>query len=150
MGKRISDTTIRVDYHIRPEDMNQYGSIHGGRLLTLADETGFLAAHRHSEQRCLTVGVHQARFFRGAQAGMHIEIEAQIVLAGHTSLWVPIRMSLADGVGDTVMKAVYVYVAVDEHGRPTPVPAAIAETEEERAMQARILAMREAFRGGRP
>jgi len=38
MEKRIGDSLTRTSYHIRAEDMNRYGSIHGGRLLTLADE----------------------------------------------------------------------------------------------------------------
>ncbi|HXH65293.1 MAG TPA: hotdog domain-containing protein [Mariprofundaceae bacterium] len=150
MGNRISDTIIRIGYHIRSQDMNRYGSIHGGRLLTLADETGFLAAYRHAGQRCLTVGVHQAHFFRGAATGEQIEIEARVALTGHTSLWVPVRMWLAQGDQAPVMDAVYVFVAIDEHGRPEPVTGIAAHTEEEKALQARILAMRETFLGSRP
>jgi uncharacterized protein (TIGR00369 family) len=150
MGNRISDTTIRMVYHIHPRDMNQYGSIHGGRLLTLADETGFLAAHGHAGQRCVTVGVHQARFFRGAAAGVHIEIEAQVALTGSTSLWVPIRMRLAQEERALVMDAVYVYVAVDENGRPQPVADISAHTSDERTLQKHMLAIRDAFLGSRP
>jgi len=150
MGNRISDTTIRMVYHIHPRDMNQYGSIHGGRLLTLADETGFLAAHGHAGQRCVTVGVHQARFFRGAAAGVHIEIEAQVALTGSTSLWVPIRMRLAQEERALVMDAVYVYVAVDENGRPQPVADISAYTSDERTLQKHMLAIRDAFLGSRP
>lgn len=146
MGKHISESITRTSYHIQPGDMNQYGSIHGGRLLTLADEIGFLSAYRHAEEnRCLTVGVHQARFYRGAKAGLRLDIEARVALTGRTSLWVPIRMTLAEENGDAVMDAVYVYVAVDGRGTPAPIPAIIAETEEEKILQTRILAIRDAF-----
>jgi len=147
MEKRIGDSLTRTSYHIRAEDMNRYGSIHGGRLLTLADEIGFLAAHSHAGERCLTAGVHQARFHRGAVAGMQLDIEARVALTGRTSLWVPLRMSLA---GEDIMDAVYVYVAIDARGAPTPVPAAVADTEDERRLQARMQAMRTAFLEARP
>lgn len=150
MGNRISDTLIRIGYHIRSQDMNHYGSIHGGRLLTLADETGFLAAHHHAGQRCLTAGVYQAQFYRGAATGEQIEIEAQVALVGRTSMWVPVRMWLADDDRPAVMDAVYVFVAVNDQGQPEPVAPITAHTEEEKALQARILAMRDAFRGARP
>jgi len=149
MGNRISDTTIRMVYHIQPQDMNQYGSIHGGRLLTLADNTGFLAAHGHAGQRCLTVGVHQARFFRGAAVGLQIEIEAQVALTGRTSLWVPIRMRLAQEDQALVMDAVYVYVAVDENSHPQPIADISADTPDEKALQKHMLAIRDAFLGSR-
>ena len=147
MDKRIGDSLTRTSYHIRTQDTNQYSSIHGGRLLTLADEIGFLAAHRHAGGRCLTVGVHQARFYRGAETGMQIDIEAQVALTGRTSLWVPVRMALA---GEDIMDAVYVYVAIDARGAPSPVPAIVADTQEELALQARTQTMRTAFLGARP
>lgn len=149
MGNRISDTTIRIGYHIRPQDMNHYGTIHGGRLLTLADEACFLAAHHHAGQRCLTAGVYQARFYRSAAAGEQIDIEAQVALVGRTSIWVPVRMCLTDDDHAAVMDAVYVFVAVNDQGQPEPVAPITAETEEEKALQARILAMRETFLGSR-
>jgi uncharacterized protein (TIGR00369 family) len=150
MGNRISDTLIRIGYDIRSQDMNHYGTIHGGRLLTLADETGFLSAHGHAGQRCLTAGVYRARFHRSAGAGEQIEIEARVALVGRTSLWVPVRMCLTDKDHTPIMDAVYVFVAVNDQGRPEPVAAITAETEEEKALQARIQAMRESFRGTRP
>ena len=147
MEKRIDDSLTCISYHIRAQDMNQYGSIHGGRLLTLADEVGFLAAHRHAGQRCLTVGVHQARFYRGAEAGMQIDIETRVALTGRTSMWVPVRMALA---GEDIMDAVYVYVAVDARGAPSPVPSVVADTREERELQARMQTLRTDFLGTRP
>ena len=147
MDKRIGDSLTRTSYHIRTQDMNQYSSIHGGRLLTLADEIGFLAAHRHAGGRCLTVGVHQARFYRGAEAGMQLDIEARVGLTGHSSLWVPVRMVLT---GEDIMDAVYVYVAVDARGTPCPVPGVVADSEDAAALQARMQAMRAEFLSTRP
>jgi acyl-CoA hydrolase len=147
MDKCVDDSLTRISYHIRAQDMNQYGSIHGGRLLTLADEIGFLAAHHHAGERCLTVGVHQARFYRGAGIDMQLAIEARVALVGRTSLWVPVHMTLA---GEDIMDAVYVYVAVDAGGAPSPVPAIVADTQQEKALQARMQSMRAAFLEGRP
>jgi acyl-CoA hydrolase len=78
---------------------------------------------------------------------MQLAIEARVALVGRTSLWVPVHMTLA---GEDIMDAVYVYVAVDAGGAPSPVPAIVADTQQEKALQARMQSMRAAFLEGRP
>jgi len=138
--KSISDTAIRKDYTVLAEDLNGYGFMHGGRLLTLADETGFLAAHGFCKADCLTVAVHQARFYRPAYQGDHLVLQAQVAFTGKTSLWVPVSI-LADE--HLIMEAVVVYTAVDAQRSPVKIPYVSVRNANEHQLQADMIHLRD-------
>ncbi len=133
----MHDSLIRHHYTVREADLNQYGLMHGGRLLTLADETGFLAAHRHANADCLTLAVYRARFYRSLPLGRRLIFEARVAFTGRTSLWVPVRVE--DGQGrKPAMESVIIFVAVDKDKRPREVPQVVAQTSSEQELQSRI------------
>lgn len=140
-GKPMHASKVFRTYSVRNEDMNQYGIMHGGRLLTLADEIGYLAAHSHAALPCLTLGVHRTRFHRPVQPGQSLELRAQVVLAGKSSLWTSVDITAAD-TGSLVMRSVFVYAAVDEALQPQNVDAVEAQTGEEKAMQSQMKKLR--------
>jgi len=136
----ISDTAIRRDYTVLASDLNGYGFMHGGRLLMLADEAGFLAAHDFCKTDCLTVAVHQARFHHPAYKDDHLILQAQVVFTGKTSLWVPVSILMANE--HLMMEAVVVYTAVDAQRSPVKVPAVTASNATEHQLQADIIRLR--------
>jgi len=136
----ISDTAIRRDYTILASDLNGYGFMHGGRLLMLADETGFLAAHNFCKTDCLTVAVHQARFHRPAYKDDHLILQAQVAFTGKTSLWVPVSILMANE--HLMMEAIVVYTAVDAQRSPVKVPAVTASNATEHQLQADMIRLR--------
>ena len=141
---RINATEVRESYNVKAADMNGYGLLHGGRLLTLADEIGFLAAHRFSRADCLTVAVHHARFHRPARPGDVLTLQAKVALTGNTSLWTSVE--IADSSGKCIMDAVIVYSAVDKQLRPRRIGNVCAENDEEKALQHRMQTLKAALR----
>jgi len=147
-GKAISESFIEVCTQVREEDLNHYGSIHGGRLFTLADEVGFLAAHEHAQAKCVTVAAHQAHFSRPLPLGTKLSLAAQVVLVGRSSMWVNVQISAEDqGAFTPAMRVVIVYVAVDEGFKPIQVAAALAHSDVEKEQQARMKSLRRWARG---
>ncbi len=128
----IEDSLFRHSYTVIAADLNQYGITHGGRLLTLCDEAGYVSAHRHTNSTCLTRAVHQARFHSGSREGEELIISARVGLTGHSSIWVPVFVRSGE---KTVMDAVFVYVAVDDHRTVQPVPPVIVTTKEQQHTQ---------------
>jgi len=82
----IQDSICHQHYTVEASDLNHYGIMHGGRLLTLCDETGYLSARRHAGGNCLTRAVHQARFQHPAHVGEQLILQAVVGLTGHSSL----------------------------------------------------------------
>jgi len=147
--KAMSDSFVRHHYRVSHNDLNQYGIMHGGRLLTLSDEVGYLAAHAHAGMGCLTRGVHQALFHRPAKQGQTLLFEAQVALTGNTSIWVPIRVG-HQGDGNVVMEAIIIFVDVDEEMHPQPGSRIRPGSESEQKLQARMQHIRgELLKGGR-
>jgi len=131
----MSQARFSENYTVGGDVLNQYGFMHGGRLFMLADEVGFMAAFRHAAGDCLTRAVYQARFRRPIHQHEAIECSAQVALTGNTSLWVQVDICRQDD-SKPAMQAVIVYVAVDKNMRPMPVPPLLAESENEKRLQA--------------
>jgi acyl-CoA hydrolase len=92
-------------------DANPWGNVHGGTIMKLVDTAGAIAAHRHGRLRVVT-----AVWETSLETA--VDVEAENVLTAerrHTS------------------SAYLVYVALDEAGKPTPLPPVLLETEEDRA-----------------
>jgi len=136
----ISATSVSITYTIQNSDLNGYHVMHGGRLLTLADEVAFLAAHQFCQLDCMTVAVHRAEFHRPSQSGETICIKAQIALTGNSSMWIPIEITNAGD--ESIMQAVFVYAAVDSLRKPRQVRPVVAVTPDEQALQQQMLALK--------
>lgn len=129
-------------YTVLNEDLNGYGIMHGGRMLTLCDEVSYVAAKRHAGCDCLTRAVHRARFHQAAKLGETIQIHAKVGLTGNTSLWVAVKIA-ASGRDKPIMDAVFVFAAVDEQRRPKPITKLIPHSAEDQELYQKLCAMRE-------
>ena len=118
--RHISESYTEHAGWVEKEDLNGYGLMHGGRLLTICDDIGYLAAKKHAGCDCLTRAVHDAHFQAMMREGDHFKVEAKIVLTGKTTLW---ASCCVNNDKQTVMRAVFVYIAVD----PLFAPVSIAE-----------------------
>jgi len=138
----IQDSEFYHAYKMTISDLNRYGVMHGGRLLTLCDEVGYIAARKHAGGDCLTRAVHQAQFHHAIQEGEEITFRARVGLTGHSSLWVFIEV-INPKNGHCMMDAVFVYAAIDENWHVRQVPAIHADTDEEQQLQARLKSLRD-------
>ncbi|MDQ6972957.1 MAG: acyl-CoA thioesterase [Mariprofundaceae bacterium] len=132
-SRSINTTHVCMDYTVKKDDLNVYGLLHGGRLLTLADEIGFQAAHGFCACDALTVAVHHARFHRPSGLGDTIHMEAKVALTGKSSLWVPIHILGSNK--QILMDAIIVYTAVDSMLRPVAISPVGANSPDEKALQ---------------
>jgi acyl-CoA hydrolase len=129
MGKhQMQDSIFHHTYTVTAADLNHYDIIHGGRLLTLCDEAGYVSAHRHANSACLTRAIHQARFHRGSREGEELIISARVGLTGRSSIWVPVCVTSGE---KTIMDAVFVFVAVDDDQKVQRVPPLVAISKEQ-------------------
>jgi len=118
-------------YTVQKHDLNGYGIMHGGRMLTLCDEVSYLAAHRHAGSACLTRAVHRARFLQGADIGELLTIRAKVGMTGKTSLWVPVEIS-TNTSQTLIMDAIFVFVAINDQHQPLAAPPLLAKTAQEK------------------
>lgn len=119
-------------------DANILGNVHGGVLMRLADTAAGLAAFRHSQGPCVTVAMDQMAFLEPVHVGDVVTVRASVNDVGTTSLECGVRIDAENpltGRRVHASSAYVVFVALDEHERPRPVPPLLAETEDERRRQ---------------
>jgi len=137
----IRDSVCHHDYTVLAGDLNRYGIMHGGRLLTLCDEVGYLSARQHANGSCLTKAIHQVRFHHPVQSGEMITLQAMVGLTGHSSLWVAVEVCKTKSRA-CMMDGVFVYAAIDAHGSIRQVSEIRADTEADRQLQEHLQGMR--------
>jgi acyl-CoA hydrolase len=125
-----------------PQDANTHSNVHGGVIIKIVDEAGALVAMRHARTPVVTVAVDSMSFMHPIRVGNLVLCKAELTYVGHTSMEVRVEVVAEhplEGSSLVTNIAYLVYVALDETGRPTPVPPLEYETNEEqrRADEAR-------------
>ncbi len=112
-----------------PADTNAHGTIFGGKILSLIDQAGAIAAHQIGVARVVTVAMHEVVFRHPVEVGDIVSCYAEVVKVGRTSVTVQVRVLAAHRPSTRdcvdVTSAEVVYVHVDEDGRPNPLPPAL-------------------------
>lgn len=121
---------------VLPNDANPLGNALGGRVLYLIDIAGGLAASRFCHRPVVTASIDSVDFLRPIKVGDAVILRARVNYAARTSMEVEVRVfaeDLLSGERRQTSTAYLTFVALDDAGSPTPVPAVVPETEEERA-----------------
>ncbi len=117
-----------------PTDLNSAGFVHGGEVMKLCDSVAGLAGVRHSGGRVVTAGMDRMTFNEAIELGELLTLRASVNAVWRTSMEIGVRVEAERPSVGTVRHTNSAYltmVAVDEHGRPRPVPPLVAETEVE-------------------
>jgi acyl-CoA thioesterase YciA len=119
------DPAIRVI--AMPADANPSGDIFGGWLMAHMDLAGASAAQRRAQGRVATVAVDSMSFHLPVHVGDEVSIYTRILGVGRSSIRVAVeawRRERAANERQKVTSATFVFVAIDEEGRPRPVAPA--------------------------
>lgn len=136
--KRVADSHVTLTQMMEVTDVNVGGTVHGGAIMRLVDTAAGLAAIRHAGGLCVTVAIDEMTFLEPVHIGDVLVLKASVTDAGRTSVEVGVRVDALDPIsgGSRHANSAYlVFVAVDEHGVPRPVPPLIVESEKERRRQ---------------
>lgn len=137
----------RSTTYVFPNDTNHLGTMFGGRVLQLMDETAGIAASRFARATVVTAATEAVSFEQPIRQGMIIETVARVAYTGRTSMLVRVEVFAEDVLAGVRVRATAGYltmVAVDEGGRPMPVPPLLLETDEERAAHVAAAGVRRA------
>lgn len=134
--KPVEASRISIAQLMQPEHANNHGNVHGGWIMKLVDEAGALACMRHAQRRVVTVVMDSLVFRQPIRIGDLVILNAELTYAGRTSMEAEVHVLAENpvtGERTHTNTAYLVYVALDEDGKPAPVPPLLAETEEEKA-----------------
>jgi acyl-CoA thioesterase YciA len=122
-----------------PADTNPAGDIFGGWLMAQMDLAAGNAAARRARGRCVTIAVDGMAFLSPVHVGDEVSLYARILSIGRTSMKILVeawRRPRHDFESLQVTKATFTFVAIDENGRPRPIPAPPEQVETTEATDA--------------
>src|SRR5574342_1413152 len=134
LPKPMRASRVTLSQLMHPEHANLLGNVHGGWIMKLVDEAGALACMRHAQRKVVTVAIDSMTFRQPIKIGDLIILNAEVTYTGRTSMEAEVQVQAENPFTGKRMHtntAYLVYVALDEKGRPTPVPPVKAETEED-------------------
>jgi acyl-CoA thioesterase YciA len=109
-----------------PADTNPAGDIFGGWIMSLMDLAAGIAAGTRAKGRVATAAVSKLSFIQPVKVGDVVCVYTDIVRTGRTSVTLDVEtwvLRRGQGERTRVTAAEIVLVAVDENGRPRPLPA---------------------------
>ena len=113
---------------------NNAGNVHGGMIMKLCDEVAGIAAIRHCGGRVVTAAVDRMTFLHPVFVGDLLTVKARVNASWRTSMEVGVRVESENvRTGETLhtSTAYLTMVALDDQGRPTPVPQVEAQSPDE-------------------
>jgi acyl-CoA hydrolase len=145
--RKARDSQVELVQLMTVTDANNVGNVHGGTVMKLVDTAAGLAAARHCGGLAVTAAMDEMVFLEPVYVNDLVTVKAMVNDTGRTSMEVGVRVE-AESVGGQrrvhTSSAYLVYVALDEQGKPRPVPPVTAESEEERQRQREAKLRREA------
>jgi acyl-CoA thioesterase YciA len=109
-----------------PADANPAGDIFGGWLMAHMDQAGATIAFRAARGRVATVAVEAMTFLLPVRVGDEVSLHARLISTGRTSIRVHVEAWRRDRMAEDaarVTEATFIFVALDEAGKPRAVPA---------------------------
>jgi acyl-CoA thioesterase YciA len=111
-----------------PGDTNANGDIFGGWVMSQMDQAGGIAGVERAEGRVVTVAVDAMTFFRPVRVGDVLCVYTSVGQVGRTSMKIHVEawaQRFRTRHREKVTQATFTFVAIDDEGRPRPVPAQV-------------------------
>lgn len=133
----MSANDITLRFLAEPTDVNFGGKIFGGSVMKWIDHAGYTCAVNWAHSYCVTAYVGGIQFLQPIHVGDLVELEAEIMHTGTTSMHISVSVYARDPMVEKqrfTTHCILVFVAVDKEGKPTPVPTFTPATQEERKL----------------
>ncbi len=134
-GRPVSESAMTTVRLMMPTDANVVGNVFGGAIMRYMDEIAAIVAFRHARRLVVTASIDRMNFYRPVYVGNLLMLKCAVNYVGRTSMEVGVRIESEDLLkGDTTHtgSCYLTYVAIDENGRPVPIPPVIPHTRDEK------------------
>jgi len=123
-NNRLPQGELLIRVMAMPAQTNGNGDIFGGWILSQMDLGGASMAIRYSQSKVVTVAVDRMSFLYPVRIGDVVSCYGTLRRIGRTSLTIYLETWVLrphENDGHCVTEGLFTYVAIDEHGKPTPV-----------------------------
>ncbi|MFS0861230.1 acyl-CoA thioesterase [Fredinandcohnia sp. 179-A 10B2 NHS] len=135
--KYCKESFVVKTSNVFPPDTNSHGTLFGGKLMAYIDDVASIAAVRHSRSAVVTASTDSVDFLHPIYEGSSVCLEAFVTYTGRTSMEVFVKVIAEDlltGKRNICALSFLTFVALDEEGKPRPVPKVIPKSDEEKML----------------
>lgn len=133
-GRPVRESISEMSEFALPNDANTLGTLFGGKVMSLVDLAGSLAAVRHARGPVVTASVDYMTFLHPIHIGQLVILRSQVNRVFRTSMEVGVKVFVEDLRSREVKhtsSAYLTFVAIDKAGNKVPISPVIPETGEE-------------------
>jgi acyl-CoA hydrolase len=137
VARPAAASTVTFADLAEPQSQNVAGTFFGGALLSFIDRAAAFCAMKHAGRPVVTKSMDSVEFNQPIYIGELVIVHARVNFTGTTSMEVGVEVLAQNPVTceERHTNSCYVtFVALDENGRPAPVPPLLVETEAERVL----------------
>jgi acyl-CoA hydrolase len=134
-GKAPSESAVIMTELVLPSHTNALGTIFGGQIMSWVDIAAAISAGKHSRRNVVTASLDALHFLAPVKLGHFVHIKATVNFASTTSMEIGVRVDSENPITGEITHcstAYTTFVALGDHGRPTPVPQIVPETPSEK------------------
>lgn len=131
----IENTKTTQTRLVLPPDTNHLDTIFGGKVLAYIDEIAALTAMKHAKSAVVTASIDSVDFLSSAKVGDSLTLEAFVTYTGTSSMEVYVKVTAHDLIQNDerlTTESFLTMVAVNEQGKPVPVPKVYPVSENEK------------------
>ena len=125
MEKTPEESKAEVIIRMFPSDANPAGNVFGGAILKHIDMVAGIVAQRYSQTNAVTVSMDKISFLKPVFVGNVLFVKAQVNYVQKSSMEIEVNVEaedIANGTRVHTGNAFVTFVALDDNGKPTPVP----------------------------
>ncbi|CAM2969835.1 MULTISPECIES: acyl-CoA thioesterase [Vibrio] len=129
---------ITLRFLAEPGDVNFGGKVHGGAVMKWIDLAAYACSAGWSGKYCITAYAGGIRFVAPIHVGNLVEVSAKVIYTGTSSMHIAIDVQASDPKelkNQLTTHCIVIMVAVDEQGKPTPIPEWVPQTAEDIALR---------------
>ena len=134
-AKCVSASQVTMTQLVLPGDTNSLGSVFGGTIMSWIDIAAAIAAQRHSQSVVVTASIDQLNFVAPVFKGWIVNIKASVNFVSRTSMEVGVRVDAENPRTNETFHTATAYltfVALDDNGKPKPVPPLKIESTDDK------------------
>ena len=130
------EKSLTMTMLMTPDKANFSGkNVHGGEILKMLDHVAYACAARYTGMYAVTLSVDMVLFKDPIKIGSLVTFHASVNYTGRTSMEIGIKV-ISEDIKDHTIKntnvCYFTMIAVDENGKPAPVPKLDLVTEDDK------------------
>lgn len=132
-SKSYKDSYTELERLVLPADTNIFNALYGGRLVEWIDNVASIVAIKHGRRRAVTGSIDSLFFLSPIHMGDIVRMAGRVNFTTKTTMEIEVDVYSEEGLTGVkrfTTKSYLTYVAVDQDGRPTPIPPLLLDSDD--------------------